>query len=63
MARSRTSLERLGWAALPILVIVIHLDILGRRWALIACPVAMKWHRGRTSQPGRSRPEDRRVAM
>ena len=33
MARLRTSLERIVWAAAPTFVIVIAVDILGRRWA------------------------------
>jgi hypothetical protein len=32
MARLRTSLERLAWAALPILIITIDMGLLGRRW-------------------------------
>jgi hypothetical protein len=32
MARLRKSLARVAWTALPILVIAIDMDILGRRW-------------------------------
>jgi hypothetical protein len=34
MARLRTSLARLTLAVVPILIITIDLDILGRRWVL-----------------------------
>jgi hypothetical protein len=32
MARLRTSLARLAWAALPIFIVTIDLGVLGRRW-------------------------------